>query len=85
MHHIFTASTLSPWEKREYTWYAPTTTSYRTWMLREITYELPRSDACEWLGDWMLAAKPGDVVYLDGDHKSCPEDHADVSITCDPV
>jgi hypothetical protein len=79
---FFTMRTLPPWEETEQ-WLAwNSTLGYRLWM-RRISGEYVSPDKVTWLGEWMRAAKPGDVVYLNDEHESCPRELADVSIECD--
>jgi len=83
----FTFRTLPPWDKVEEVLPSSQMPSrdpmwYRVWM-RDISGDLPTFQETEWLRPWMANAKPGDIVYLNGDHKCCDKEEADVCIQCD--
>ena len=80
----FTMRTLPPWKEVIQEAYSPSTLGYRLWM-RRISGDYVAPEKVTWLNEWMRAAKPGDVVYLDDEHRSCSKDLADVAIECDDV
>ena len=81
----FIAHLLPPWDAEcHVVSYAPSPHNYRTWMHR-ISGDYVAPEKVTWLREWMRAAKPGDMVYLNEDHESVPKDRADVAIYCKPV
>ena len=77
----FTMRTLPPWDLSIQPTYSPSPLGYRLWMKR-MSGDYVSAEKVAWLGAWMRSAKPGDVVYLNDDHKSCPKDLADVAVVC---